>query len=74
MNYSIFISNHPDAGLQLQTEEASKSWVLQYDGPIATPAEAREACEALSKWAKHVRCFRGKTLGKPWYSVLRPGR
>ena len=71
-HYSIFVSNHPEAGKSgPATEAASKSWENAYDGPIATPAEAYEAADKLANFYRNVRVFKGREVGKAWYAILR---
>ncbi len=70
--YTIQVSNHPDAGSRIPTDEAQASWVTKYDGPIASANDARRTVDELSRWFRNVRSFRGgKTIGKLWYSALR---
>lgn len=70
--YTLQVSNHPQAGLRVPTDEAQASWQTVYDGPIATPAEARAAIDKLSDMYRCARGFRGnRTIGKLWYAVLR---
>ena len=71
MIYTLQISDHPDAGARIPTQDAADSWMTIYDGPIATPAEARQAVDELAQWHRHARAFRGRTLGRQWYAVLR---
>ena len=69
--YTLSVSNHPEAGRRIETEEDAKSWLIVYDGEIATPAEARQVVDKLSDWYRHARAFRGKNVGKLWYGVFR---
>lgn len=70
--YTIQVSNHGEAGRRLPTEEAEKSWAVVYDGPIATPQEARRAVDQFARMYRHVRAFKGKAIGRLWYANLRP--
>lgn len=69
--YTLQVSNHKGAGARIPTQEASESWQTVYDGPIATPHEAREAVEKLSAMYRHARAFKGANVGKMYYAVLR---
>ena len=73
-HYTLQVSMHPDAGARIPTVAAAESWRTVYDGPIATPAEARAAVEKLAEFYTHARAFKGKELGKIFYSVLRGTR
>lgn len=73
MRYTLQVSNHPGAGARIQSAEAGASWHTVYDGPIATPAEAREAIDRLAQFYTHARAFKGANAGKLWYAVLRMG-
>ena len=70
MTYTIQVSNHPQAGKRIPSQAAADSWQTLYDGAIATPDEARKACDDLAAWYRHVRCFRGTTVGTLWYGNL----
>lgn len=72
MTYTIQVSNHPESGRRIPTQEADRSWETVYDGPIATAKEAREAVDGLSRMYRCVRAFRGKSIGRLWYANLRP--
>lgn len=69
--FTIQVSNHPQAGARIPTDEASRSWQTVYDGAIATDAEARKAIIDLSEWYRHARGFRGKSVGKIFFAVYR---
>lgn len=69
--YTLQVSNHVGAGSRIPTQEASESWKTVYDGPIASASDARDAIDQLAKWYRHARAFRGHTIGKLWYAVLR---
>ncbi len=71
MTYLIQVSNHPQAGYRIPTQAATESWTTLYDGPIATPAEARKTADELSQFYRHVRVFRGRAVGKLHYAVYR---
>jgi hypothetical protein len=68
--YTLQVSNHPGAGYRIPTQAASESWEVRYDGPIATPAEARKAVDDLAKFYRNVIAFRGREIGKLWYAHL----
>ena len=69
--YTLQVSNHREAGRRIATEAGAASWETQYDGQIATAAEARKAVDNLSNFYRHARAFRGKSVGKLWYGVFR---
>lgn len=69
--YTVQVSNHPEAGARIPTQAASESWKTVYDGPIATPKEARAAVDGLSAMYRHARVFKGAAVGKLHYAVLR---
>lgn len=73
MIYTLQVSNHREAGQRVPTAAASESWQTIYDGPIASPVEARRAVDEMSAMYRHVRLFRGGDVGKLFYAVLRPG-
>jgi len=69
--YTLQVSNHPDAGARLTNAEAGASWQTVYDGLIASAKDARQAVDALGKYYRHARAFRGKNVGRFFYAVIR---
>lgn len=70
MNYTIQVSDHPEAGRRITTAEGEKSWRTVYDG-LLTAQEARKEVDELSNTHRHVRAFKGFHIGKLWYGVFR---
>jgi hypothetical protein len=73
--YLISVSNHPQAGGHIQTEESSNSWEMVYYGPIASAAKAKAMADEFSREHQHIRLFRSvgrkQDLGKLIYEVHR---
>lgn len=74
--YTIQVSNYAGRsgigqGGTLPTATGEASWQTVYDGPIATAEEARSAVDKLSAMYRHVRAFKGTSVGRLFYGVLR---
>ena len=68
MSYIIQFSDHPEAWKTPCSEEASKSWVLYYDGSAIVAEDARRIADILFRRHQCVRVFKGnRTLGELWY-------
>jgi hypothetical protein len=71
MTYTIQVSNNHDAGNRIPSDDAQRSWLTIYDGPIASATEAIAAVDGVARFYRHARVFRGSSVGKLFYAVLR---
>ena len=68
--YTIQVSNTSGANQLPVSREVADSWKTVYDGPIATPREARKAVKDLAIWYRNVRCFvNSKDIGKLFQEI-----
>ena len=68
VTYLIQVSDHPRLSSP-PTQDEGQSWRTVYDGPIESALEAHRVIDALSRWYRHVRAFRGKGIGRLWREV-----
>ena len=69
ITYTLQVTNHPRAAETPALEATERSWTTIYDGPIATATAARATVDRLGHYYRHVRAFRGKTIGRLWYQI-----
>ncbi len=67
--YTIFVSNHPDAGQRIQSEEAASSWECIFDGLVDNQRDAIAAADGMTIAWNHVRLLRGKNMGRLLYGT-----